>query len=171
VTTDYITPVLYGMLDSVVAHFKASGRPGFCRAALVGGEAAWDDCCDCGTGDGQVYVRLVSMLPLDEESTWNLDHNCGPAFNLTVAVGVLRCVPGLDGEGNIPTAEAETAAAVGVHRDAVSSRAAIDCLWAERDDTDDYAYRWTGWTALGYEGYCGGGEHTFDVQIGPCACS
>jgi hypothetical protein len=88
---------------------------------------------------------------------------------LTIGVGVLRCVPRVDANGVAPSAAEETAAAIATHLDAVISRYAIDCCWAEAT-SEDWAYRWAGWTPLGYEGGCGGGEHIYEVVIPACEC-
>jgi hypothetical protein len=62
-----ITPLLEEILDAVVTYSADCGLPSWCREGLVAGAAAWDVCCDCGDGSGQLWVRLIG---------WESDPKC-----------------------------------------------------------------------------------------------
>jgi hypothetical protein len=167
---DHITPMLLLLHETVESVFSGSGRPAFCRSGLVHGEAAWDDCCDCGIDrDGQLWVRLVNMAP-DPAFALPEDGKCLMPFQAIVAVGALRCVPTLDENGYPPTAAAEQESTIGINRDAALVRYAVDCVWAELPETYDISYRWEGWQPVGSEGGCGGGEHMFALVVDACVC-
>jgi len=158
---DQISTLLTEVLDCVVAAFEDADAPGFCRSGLVGGTVAWDDCCDCGNGNGQLWVRLVEWLP--DPDIEQRDHGCNESSRLSIGIGTLRCVPTIDEEGNAPSAAAETAAAERLHSDAQIVRDGVACCLESR--------QWVGWVPLGYEGGCGGGEHIFTVPFHPCQCA
>ena len=158
---DRITPVLQSVLDVVEAQIEECDLPDFCRVGLVGGGAAWDDCCDCGRGNGQLWVRLVDWQP-DPAFEQPLPSGCEQPTLLTVGVGWLRCVPVVDEQGHAPSAAQDTAAAMRLHHDTQVIYDAVMCGIEERI--------WQGWVPLGYEGGCGGGEHVFQIPHAACNC-
>lgn len=159
--TDRISPYLEDILALVLAYVEECGLPEYCRVGLVGGEAAWDDCCDCGNGSGQLWVRLIGWEP-DPNFVQPGPTGCDQPTLLTIGVGSLRCIPTLDEHGNPPSAAEEAFAAARLHEDAQAIRNAIMCGLEERF--------WQGWTTLGYQGGCGGGEHAFQVPFSGCDC-
>ena len=158
---DRITPVLDGVLAVVNAEIVECDLPRYCRVGLVAGTAAWDDCCDCGSGNGQLWVRLVDWQP-DPAFVQPTEFGCVQPTLLTVGVGSLRCIPTLDEHGNPPSASAETAAAGRTHHDAQVIYNAVMCGLDSRF--------WQGWQPLGYEGGCGGGEHIWQIPHAGCDC-
>lgn len=156
-----ITPVLQSLLDSVVAYAAECELPAWCRTGLVAGSAAWDVCCDCGEGSGQLWVRLAGWEP-DPAFEQPLPGGCDQPTQLVVTVGSLRCVPTLDASGNPPTEEEETAAADLIHWDADVIRNAVMCSVEERF--------WVSWQPMDNLGGCGGGEHQFRIPFYPCDC-
>lgn len=159
---DRITPVLQGILNSVVAKGKECDLPEWCRVGIVGGSAAWDACCECGDGSGQLWVRLIDWSP-DPDFDQPGPTGCQQPTLLTVGVGSLRCVPVLDETGDIPSPEEEQSAATLIHKDAQIVFNAVMCGLDERF--------WQTWTALDWQGGCGGGEHVFQIPAAPCDCS
>lgn len=158
---DRITPVLDDILGFVLAGFEECDAPGFCRAGIVAGTVAWDDCCDCGDGEGQLWVRLADWSP-DPNDEVVYSKACAAPGLLSVAVGALRCVPTLDDSGNAPSAAEETIAAMQVHLDAQLIQDAVMCNVVD--------VVWGGWVPLGFEGGCGGGEHLYTIPFAPCRC-
>lgn len=158
---DRITPVLEEVLGVVLAEFAECEAPKFCRVGLVGGNAAWDDCCDCGGKNGQLWVRLVDWQP-DPDFDQPSPFGCDQPSLLSVGVGVLRCIPTLDEHGNPPSALDEARAAGRLHSDSQIVYNAVMCNIEER--------YWRGWQTLGYDGGCGGGEHLFQLPFGSCGC-
>jgi hypothetical protein len=160
---DLISEILeINILEAVEARFVECEAPGFCRSGLVGGNVAWDDCCECSAdAEGQLWVRLIEWIPDpdEEEVGWG---GCERPGVMMVGVGALRCVPTIDEDGNPPTAQEETWAAMKVHRDSQIIRSAVLC--------SDEEATWIGWVPLGYEGGCGGGEHIFQVSFSGCHC-
>lgn len=144
---DRISEVLDSILDAVVARFDECGATGFCRTGIVGGTVAWDDCCDCGSGEGQLWVRVAEWIP-DPVFESTGPTGCDQPTTLVVGVGALRCVPTINEDGSAPSAEEETSAALKIHLDAQLIRDAVLCALDERE--------WFGWLPLGSEGGCGG---------------
>lgn len=159
---DRISDLLEPVLDAVVERFADCEAPGFCRAGLVGGNVAWDDCCDCGGGEGQLWVRLIEWIP-DPAIESTGPTGCDQPTTLIIGVGALRCVPSIDEKGNPPSADEEAAAARKINLDAQLIRDGVMCFLVERE--------WIGWAPLGYEGGCGGGEHIFQVPFAGCNCT
>lgn len=157
-----ITPLLQQILDSVVDYAAECDLPPWCREGLVAGAAAWDVCCDCGDGSGQLWVRLVGWEP-DPNFDQPNPEGCDQPTQLVVGVGSLRCVPTLDSDGNPPSAEEETDSATLIQWDADVIRNAVMCTVEERF--------WVSWQSLDNQGGCGGGEHLFRIPFYPCNCS
>lgn len=158
---DRITPALNEVLACVVERFADCGAAGFCRVGVVAGEVAWDDCCDCGKGDGQLWVRVATWTP-DPEFPDPRPDGCAQPSLLTIGVGSLRCVPGIDEAGHPPSAADEARAAARTYSDAQLIFDGVMCCGVERN--------WAGWAPLGYDGGCGGGEHIFTIPFYPCRC-
>jgi hypothetical protein len=158
---DRVSTILEEIVAAVLARYDECAVPGFCRTGIVGGNVAWDDCCDCGAGEGQLWARLVEWIP-DPAIPSTGPTGCDQPTTLIVGVGALRCVPTLDENGQAPTAAEEAEAAGKINLDAQLIRDAVMCSLPERE--------WVGWAPLGYEGGCGGGEHIFQVPFAGCAC-
>lgn len=157
-----ITPLLQQILDAVGAYGAECGLPSWCRQGLVAGAAAWDVCCDCGDGSGQLWVRLVGWEP-DPNFDQPNPGGCDQPTQLVVGVGSLRCVPTVDSNGNPPSADEEADSAVQIQWDADVIRNAVMCSVEERF--------WVSWQSLDNQGGCGGGEHLFRIPFYPCNCT
>jgi hypothetical protein len=162
VCLDLLSDLLEDVLAAVVDRFEACGAPGFCRAGLVGGNVSWDDCCECGPGEGQLWVRLIEWIPDPDVERVGPVAGCDQPGVAMVGVGALRCVPVLNENGSPPSAEEEALAARKIHLDAQLIRSGVLCGIEERE--------WIGWAPLGYEGGCGGGEHIFSIPFSGCDC-
>jgi hypothetical protein len=159
--SSHITPILQSILDAVVARGAECGLPSWCRTGLSHGSTAWDVCCECSDGSGQLWVRLVDMQPDPEFAPPN-PGGCDQPVLLTVGVGSLRCVPTLDESGHPPSAEEDQASAELIVWDAEVVKDAVMCGLDER--------YWRTWRAMDNLGGCGGGEHTFQIPFHGCRC-
>lgn len=157
-----ISPILQEILDAVIAYGADCLLPPWCRTGLVAGSAAWDVCCDCGEGSGQLWVRLIGMEPDPTFEQPNVT-GCDQPAVLVVGIGSLRCVPTLDSAGNPPSASEEQEAATLIQWDADAIKNAVMCGMEERV--------WVSWLSLDNQGGCGGGEHVFNIPFYPCDCS
>jgi hypothetical protein len=157
-----ISVVLEEILDTVLIYADECLLPSWCRTGLVAGTAAWDVCCDCGNGSGQLWVRLAGWEP-DANFEQPKPDGCDQPTQLVVGVGSLRCVPTLDSTGNPPSSASEMAAAELIQWDAEAIRNAVMCGIDERF--------WISWQPLDNQGGCGGGEHLFRIPFYPCDCS
>lgn len=158
---NHLAPILQSVLDAVIARAELCDLPGWCRTGIVAGAAAWDVCCDCEEGSGQLWVRLIDMQP-DEDIDDTGPTGCDRPTRLTIGVGSLRCVPTINEQGEFPSAADEQDSAELILYDAQVLKDAVMCALDER--------WWVTWQALDNLGGCGGGEHTFQVPFYGCLC-
>lgn len=150
---DAISPVLTGIVDAAKALLSPVPR----RIVHVNpGEVAWDGCCD-----GQLWGRIVAVDP--HVSAQAATVACGVDYWLvTVAVGVIRCVETVDDRGNSPRP---------ARVEADGRQQALDLAAIERAVLcDDRVHTVNGWTPLGPEGGCAGGEWEFVLRFSTCGC-
>ena len=120
-----------------------------------GDEVAWDQ-CDC---DGQAWAKIVNVLPV--VGTRKADGRvCVQWWDVTFAVGVLRCVAGPNQRGVLPNAKQITADG---HRFADDLVALMGMV-----EGDSYVRQITQATPLGPQGGCAGSEVQFIVRVQPC---
>jgi hypothetical protein len=123
-----------------------------------GGEVAWDQ-CDC---DGQAWSRLVGIQPIVGQIRAN-GLPCGvQAWELQLAVGVLRCVHTVTDRGTFPTGPQITDDGHRFATDGANLLQAVTCA--------PYTRSIIGLTPLGPLGGCAGSEVVFTVRVNPCAC-
>jgi hypothetical protein len=141
-----------------------------CRRALVprplrvipvypGAEVAWDSCCE-----GQLWGRVVSIQPHTGANTGrSAAPPCGVLWwNVTVAVGILRCIATLNDAGEAPRPAALAADGVQMLADLTVIQQVL--LW------HDSVAAMIAWNPLGSQGGCGGGEWQATVRVGVCGC-
>lgn len=137
---------------------------------LVPGDIAWDS-CDCG----QLAQTVTSVSPSSAFPTVSADTPqtpCGPnQMIVNVTLSLVRCVTGVDENGNPPPCDVLLAEAVRLERDRFIARRAVRCYLQELYD----ALRLTGFsvgtsTSVGPEGLCGGSELTYSFGIGAAGC-
>jgi hypothetical protein len=152
------------LLDCLTVTLFDCGRPA-CRYFLSQGEVAWDECCDCGTGNGQAWVSLQGITPIisGPQATF-----CAWEYEATFAVGTLRCAAVLNADGSAPAADVLTAEAKAVMLDAALQRKAIVCCFGENKDPGDFLIG--AWAPLGPAGACVGGATTVTVRFSGCDC-
>jgi hypothetical protein len=130
------------------------------RAFVAPGlEVAWDDCCA-----GQVWVRLLQLIPLPQfQKRKASGENCAvDVWEITAAIGVVRCVHSVDDDGQPPTPEELTADGIQGAEDMQALMGAIQCC------VQPSAF--VRWNPVGPMGGCAGGEWQFVSRIGGCGC-
>lgn len=120
-----------------------------------GEEVAWDQ-CDC---DGQAWARIVNAVPVIGTRKAN-GVACVEWWDVTIAVGVLRCVKGPNERGKLPSAEQITADGHRFADDMVALMTMVEC--------DQYVRQITTANPLGPQGGCAGSEVQFIVRMQPC---
>jgi hypothetical protein len=158
--TDVVGPVLSELLVCA-----AAALPEHARAALYpGSEVAWDDCCD-----GQVWVRLVSLVPTGSPVQPTGLLPCGVVLWLaTVGVGAVRCAHVVNDQGDAPSVAELTADTLGVTADAAALSQAIQCCMTAVPGVERLSP--LRWDPLGPSGGCVGGEWLVSMQLPNCAC-
>ncbi|AWY06040.1 hypothetical protein SEA_ROBSFEET_33 [Microbacterium phage RobsFeet] len=142
---DYYRDLMSATLDPVPG--KVFVQPG--------AEVAWDqEKCD-----GQAWSRIVSMTPVLGTRKAN-GQACVQWWDVTFAVGVLRCVANLTNRGKVPTADQITADGHQFADDLVAILTAIEC--------DQYVRELTGVFPAGPQGNAAGSEVQFIVRVQPC---
>ncbi|QGJ88887.1 hypothetical protein PBI_TEAMOCIL_33 [Microbacterium phage Teamocil] len=120
-----------------------------------GAEVAWDqEKCE-----GQAWSRIVSLTPVIGTRKAN-GVACVEWWDVTFAVGVLRCVANVNNRGKVPTAEQITADGHEFADDLVTLLTAIEC--------DQYVRQIVTAVPLGPQGNAAGSEVQFIVRLQPC---
>src|SRR5690606_35524537 len=148
--------------------------PVACCCVEPGAEVAWDDC----TG-GQAWVRIVQEYPLGDRfpHPQNSASPCGGVggWAVVLELGVLRCMPLPDGQGSLPSCQAEQDTAERIADDKHTMREAVFCCDWRDTPRDAFASPEDGlivgpWTPVGPEGGCVGGTMTVTVHATGCIC-
>ena len=148
---DTVGPVLQAVLTAADLALQECSRPVSLVTLSPGSSVVWDDCCN-----GEVWVRLISMTP-------NTPSPGTPLSDVTVtaAVGVVRCLHGMEDDGSPPTASEMTEDTLGQLADADALLAALVDL-VPGPNTRNLTV--TSGLPLGPQGYCGGFEWTFTFR-------
>lgn len=120
-----------------------------------GEEVAWDQ-CDC---DGQAWSRLVTAVPVYGERKAN-GKRCVVRWDVTFAVGVLRCVKVPNARGVLPTGPQITEDGHKFAADMLALMTMVEC--------DQYVDSVLEAVPLGPQGSCAGSEVRFTVRVQPC---
>ena len=137
----------------------AKDRPVGLVVFAPGNNVVWDNCCAASDGGGQLWVRVVSVLPQPAGA-----QPCDITdLQVRVGLGVVRCMLGGDEEG-FPTAEEMLEDARGAGRDAEILLTAIRD-WAGTQHVNLKSLRVEQGLPLGPQGYCGGWEWTLVFRV------
>ncbi|MFC1410406.1 hypothetical protein ACEZCY_14185 [Streptacidiphilus sp. N1-12] len=148
-------------------------------STLVPGQAAIADYCACGdnTGSGEAWVRLVGITPVVGAGVGQklAIPKCGSDvyYNATLEMGVFRCAPTPDDQGNPPSAADLTDAAHRLMDDAAAMRRAYCCLRDARKAAgydSELAIAPGAWTPHPSLGGCMGGSMTLSFEIQDNCC-
>lgn len=174
---DPLEPILQKLLDCVTVALVDCGYPACNYYLSADANPAWDDCCECDTGNGRVWVQLVSIVPDVSPGYSNTSLvDCATEMAANVSINILRCAPVSDTNGRPPSVADLTAAAKGQMRDAAIMRSAIRCCFAQDDpqnhpeSVDAANVSFGEWTPLGPDGGCMGGSQVVQVMFTDYAC-
>lgn len=111
---------------------------------------ALDICCECEDGEGQAWVSFNRLVPVGEAIR---GAPCATMFEATFNLGIARCVPSMDDEGNAPSGEELDAAVEKQMRDFLILRAAA-CCWAENLKLPNSGWRYGDYALQPASGGC-----------------
>jgi hypothetical protein len=161
---DTLGPALESLRDKVEAALDECGKPVNLVSLAPGGTVSWDDCCGDGAPGGQLWVRVVSIIPQPAAS-----QPCDITdLQCRVAVGVVRCMHGLKEGGEAPTAGEMDGDTLAMTGDADTVLRAIR-TWGGTQFTNLKSLRVESGLPLGPQGYCGGWEWTLVFRLLMCA--
>ncbi|HLR43880.1 MAG TPA: hypothetical protein VK065_01685 [Brevibacterium sp.] len=120
-----------------------------------GASVAWDDCCK-----GQLWVRVITAVPGYQGRASGVA--CPTHYDLTLGVGIVRCVSTVDDRGRPPSAAQITTDGNSGLRD---MREIADILQSYRP-VDALTARLGNWTPSGPDGGCAGGEWSYQMRTG-----
>ena len=156
---DNLGHALQGLLVAAEAALDGCGRPVGLSSVLPGNTVSWDNCCAASDGGGQLWVRVVSAVPQPQPS-----QPCDITdLQIRAAVGVVRCMHGVDEEG-FPTAAEMTEDALGMTQDAQLLLQGIRD-WDNPITVPSKPIRVEQGLPLGPQGYCGGWEWTLVFRL------
>lgn len=161
---DTMGPAVEDLRDHVAARLAACGAPACLVSLQPGNTVAWDMCCECGgDGEGQMWVRVISAVAKPASTQVNdVTH-----LQVRVAVGVVRCMHGVDSDGNPPTAAEMDGDTLRMTRDADRMMDAIRS-WAGTPFVVRKFLQVEQGVSLGPQGYCGGWEWTLSFPLQLC---
>lgn len=141
-----------------------------------GAEVAWDN-CQCGQLSASVS-RLYPSRRFPDDWSLRKDGNCSQAYVIAdMNIQMVRCVPGVDTDGNPPTPVSLSAAALIQFEDMYVIRQTASCyLQTAYDAPTSPSLKIAEWligdqTPLGPEGGCAGSELHFKVAWwADCSC-
>lgn len=152
-TPDLLVRLTQGLLDCVCEALEQTtcGCPG--RAFLSAGNVAWDQCC----ATGQLWVGVDRLYAYDRFPTPATGiMTCAPPLAVDITIGILRCAPTLDEQGNAPTAEKLTLSAAQVQEDQYAITNGVICCLSEHSRLQPWVLG--GQRPLGPQGACVGSE-------------
>lgn len=131
--------------------------PCFC-GVLTGDQAVADFCgpCDQGKPCGMAWVRMVGItpVPLNVGAGGSPIQRCMPPLDATIEVGIMRCAPLPDEQGNLPSAQAMLLHAEQTYADMAAALRAITCDCTGFTKGDLVV---EGWSPVSEQGGCSGG--------------
>lgn len=151
------------LVECVCTHLEHAGSGPTCWCGLYPGVAvSWEGCGECGNGAcGMGYVRPGRVFPYATFPSAVLDASCVKPIAYQFEVGVLRCFPTMNDQGEFPPAEEITEVTNKVTQDAWALHRAIRCC---KDDDFRGTVTIQEWTPIGPAGGCVGGFWTIYVD-------
>ncbi|MFE3378699.1 hypothetical protein [Streptomyces anulatus] len=175
--TEAVLGCVCAALDQAAAEIpEQPGCP--CRACVVPGLPAWDECADpCGeeTAGGQLTVHVARLYPStqfpveDQEVRGLRGCSLPPTTAVELVVTLLRCVPTIDENGCPPTCEELSAAATVTHIDAVTVYNALMCCLPHTGGRRGRRFVMGPQRIIGPQGGCVGIEQRVTVALPGCA--
>jgi len=99
---------LAALAECLCAQVAADGLPDLCFCGLVPGEAPAVEYVDnCGDGNcGMAWVRWAAVAPVTGVGVPNITkNNCNSSLGFDAEIGIMRCAPVGDENGNPPPVE------------------------------------------------------------------
>lgn len=157
---DPISDVAQALLDCVCADL-ADGECGCpCWAFIANGAVAWDHCCD----DGQLWVSVDRVYPYGIfPSAPTSRIACAQPIAVDYTIGILRCAPVSDDQGNPPTPEQLTASGIQVTNDMYTIMNSVICCLDNMGQRRLFTI--AGTRPLGPSGGCVGSALTVTVAV------
>lgn len=170
-----VTAIAEALRDCLCTALENESLSGpVCRCCILPGmpPPTVDDCCDCGTGQGQASVQLAEIFPSDKPprkgiAEWKGACTKGGIFLVAeLVMAVYRCIPVPSSDGTSPTCDQLQTAAARIQSDA-------QVMWSVFACCD-----WSGgrkifpgsWLPLPNQGGCGGGMMSVFVNLGVQCC-
>lgn len=163
---DVLFPWAALMRDCVCASLEASVGGPVCQCMLTAGTStAYDNCCQ-----GQAWIRVVSVypsksFPTPDGSRFRCDHQMMAA---ELEIGVVRCAPTMDDDGNPPSVQAIEESFRVVHSDRVRVMRALSCCF--RPEQGCEVINIGQWTPVAEQGGCVGGMTDVTISFNDCDC-
>lgn len=144
--------VLQSLLDCVYAELRV--KPGW--YSVTPGPAALDECCD-----GQLWVTLAGLTP-------RYDRGCLNGWDMSVTVGLVRCIAVVNDRGVAPSMGQIAADAAQLAADAEDLRQALRCC----PRTTPYVQRIQlgSYSVIDPQGGCAGGSWSLTLTVPDCGC-
>jgi hypothetical protein len=158
-------PQLLRLASCLCSEIADSGLPEPCFCGLLPGDnVPLDYCSPCDDQCGMAWVRVIGVVQSQNMSTSAFASatpaGCGP-LEATVEVGIARCAPGPDSDGNPPSMADQLAASELTMADMAAALRAIKCCFANSND-----YLVANWTPFGPAGGCMGGTWSLTIYEG-----
>lgn len=128
-----VYPVLARLTECLCTELEKSGLAAACRCLLVPGSGPTLDFCGAGCDGGcpgEAWVRLLRAFPSANFPSQDSLASCVTLLAFELEVGVGRCLPVGDGQGNPPEDQETFQAARLQLADMAAMRRAILCCFA-----------------------------------------
>ncbi|MCA1841575.1 MAG: hypothetical protein LC792_00020 [Actinobacteria bacterium] len=162
-----VTPVATALLACLCAELEKTIGGATCQCCLRPGAVypPMDACCNCGSGQGQASVQVLSIWPTTKFPQRGAGATLTPCSGFSwaaeLAVVVYRCMTCPSGD-RLPSCDELTLDARKIWSDAAAMRRAVMCC----DWRDDQLIVPGEWQPIGPSGCCGGGRMTVVVDLG-----
>lgn len=135
-----VWPLLDRLRQCLCDQIVLDGLPQVCACSVLpGGPGLYDFAIG-----GQAWVRLVTAFPSTNFPAADTLSGCAAPLAYQVEVGIVRCAPQMDEQGNPPPVMEQTEAAIYQMGDLAAIRKAVQCCFAK----DDYIYRLGSYTPI-----------------------
>lgn len=161
---DYLGPKLNALLTRIESYLIDCDR-GPCRSVIEFGAATpYDNCCECSSGEGQLWISVVSLEPVAPAQ--GAPTVCGATWDVTLIVGLTRCALTIDERGNAPDDIAVSIQNLDFLKDRALVVGAIHSLTAD-ETIDPHDMQW-GTATLDNRGGCLSFEQSITLSMSDC---
>lgn len=168
--TEPVLPVAATLLAALDGILEASDAP-VCQTGFgFGSPPPVDACCECPdpavTRSGQAWVRVGALWYTKAfPALLTTVTNCEPSLAATFSLGIYRCAPTLDDEGNPPDPTELGLALDRQLQDAALLLQAVQVTFSDAPPGIDRPYLVSQWEPQEPRGGCMGGSVTVSVQL------